>query len=455
MKWCVWSSWLSYQCFPLCTSPQVMSGFLGDLSPQQEAILQKFKEQLKDIPNKPDDTDYFYLRWLRARKFDLNKSEVMFRNYMEHRKKFGADSIMQDYIPPPLFTECLAGGFFGEDLDGHPVWYDNLGNTDPKGIYRSVSHVDEILKYKCLHSQQLDVICKQYSEKKGKHIETTTVVIDFKNLSFQRHYHWPAIEMFKEVMAVEEASNPERSKTILLINTPTIFPFCYNIVKHVLDEKTRKKVVVIGANSNLKEELQKYISLDELPAMYGGNRYAPDAQCSDFIRPGRDVPPKYYLTNQTETSKDQMDRVMIGRGSTHKVQCEVMEEGSTLQWEFFSTDYDISFGVYLKKKAGADGGKEVIRATSRTESQLFPQTGQHTCKVGTYVLKFDNTYSWTRSKEVFHCIKVLPPNVQPKDLPAAGVSHTPDPSPTNSQAEGDEFFECNEQMNGAAARTTS
>ena len=69
---------------------------------------------------------------------------------------------------------------------------------------------------------------------------------------------------------MEEASNPERSKIILLINSelafddhypfdnfrfvlpplaPTIFPFCYNIVKHVLDEKTRKKVVVIGANS--------------------------------------------------------------------------------------------------------------------------------------------------------------------------------------------------------------
>jgi hypothetical protein len=99
---------------------------------------------------------------------------------------------------------------------------------------------------------------------------------------------------------------------------------------------------------NLKEEMQKYISLDELPAMYGGNRMEPDPECTAYINPGRDVPPKYYLTNLTETSRDQMDKVVVGRGSTHKVNFAVEEVGSTLQWEFFSTDYDISFEVYRK-----------------------------------------------------------------------------------------------------------
>ena len=93
--------------------------------------------------------------------------------------------------------------------------------------------------------------------------------------------------------------------------------------------------------------MQKYISLDELPAMYGGNQYAPDAECSNFIRPGRDVPPKYYLTNQMGASKEHMTRVVIGSGLVHEVCCEVVEAGSTLQWEFFSTDYDISFGICM------------------------------------------------------------------------------------------------------------
>ena len=36
---------------------------------------------------------------------------------------------------------------------------------------------------------------------------------------------------------------------VFLFTAPSFFPFCYNIVKHILDEKTKKKVVVIGISS--------------------------------------------------------------------------------------------------------------------------------------------------------------------------------------------------------------
>ena len=32
-----------------------------------------------------------------------------------------------------VLKECFPGGFFGEDREGHPVWYDNFGNLDAKG----------------------------------------------------------------------------------------------------------------------------------------------------------------------------------------------------------------------------------------------------------------------------------------------------------------------------------
>jgi len=53
--------------------------------------------------------------------------------------------------------------------------------------------------------------------------------------------------------------------------------------------------------------------------MYGGTRYEPDAQCSAYIHQGGDVPEKYYLSNQTEESKEGMERVVVGRGSSQKV----------------------------------------------------------------------------------------------------------------------------------------
>ena len=56
---------------------------------------------------------------------------------MEFRKKYGLDTILEDYTPPQMFKESLTGGFFGEDVDGYPVWYENVGNLDPKGMVNS------------------------------------------------------------------------------------------------------------------------------------------------------------------------------------------------------------------------------------------------------------------------------------------------------------------------------
>ena len=64
------------------------------------------------------------------------------------------------------------------------------------------------------------------------------------------------------------------------------------------------------------------------------------------------------------------------------------------------------------------------------------------------MVKFDNTYSWTRSKEVFYSIKVLPPNVEPDpdilvaerlsvSLSSAAVSYT-----SNGECDEDEFHDC-------------
>ena len=48
------------------------------------------------------------------------------------------------------------------------------------------------------------------------------------------------------------------------------------------------------------------------------------------------------------------------------------------------------------------------------------------------VLKFDNSHSWTRSKEVYYSVKVLPP-----DMATPPTDHL-------SSASDDEFFDCDD-----------
>ena len=63
------------------------------------------------------------------------------------------------------------------------------------------------------------------------------------------------------------------------------------------------------------------------------------------------------MTNLTETDRDSMERVIVGRGSSHKVTLEVDKTSSVIQWEFVSSEYDIAFGVYHKREEGK--GKKI------------------------------------------------------------------------------------------------
>ena len=118
---------------------------------------------------------------------------------------------------------CFPGGFFGEDREGHPTWWDCTGNQDPRGeelgftldctqscislftgLHRAVTRED-ILKFKCLHLEQMLALLHKVSAEKGRRIETISVVLDFANLSIQKHYHWPGIETLR---AVRHSSYP-------------------------------------------------------------------------------------------------------------------------------------------------------------------------------------------------------------------------------------------------------
>lgn len=79
-----------------------MSGQVGDLSPQQQEALTRFREILQDVlPTLPKADDFFLLRWLRARNFDLKKSEDMLRKHVEFRNQQDLDHILT-WQPPEV-----------------------------------------------------------------------------------------------------------------------------------------------------------------------------------------------------------------------------------------------------------------------------------------------------------------------------------------------------------------
>lgn len=74
--------------------------------------------------------------------------------------------------------------------------------------------------------------------------------------------------MIQNSSKVGSDNYPETFGRAYFVNAPGFFNFLYAIVKGWLDEKTRNKIQVLGAD--YKEELLKHIDADQLPKFLGG-----------------------------------------------------------------------------------------------------------------------------------------------------------------------------------------
>ncbi|XP_071115999.1 SEC14-like protein 3 [Haliotis cracherodii] len=392
-----------------------MSGNVGDLSQKQKDILEKFKNKVKDIL-KPEHDDYYILRWLRARNFDLKKSETMLRNDYSWRKHIGADTIREDYKVPEVLQKYYIGGFCGHDNEGCPVWYEPFGYIDLKGVLQSVKKMD-IIKMKVLQMEKIYHLFRTAEEKKGHKAAQIIIVFDLDKFSM-KHLWKPGVDVMCELITMFEDHYPETLKSSFVINAPRIFPIAYNLFRPFLSEETVKKVQILG--SNYKEVLINHIPPQELPTHYGGTKTDPDGnpKCMIQICFGGEVPESYYI--QQIANLAGFTESTIGRGSSLQVDYEIKVKNSAIRWQFKTDGFDIGFGVYRRTKDGRQkaGEMEAVMATTRVNSHLVPEDGSLTCKeTGTYVVRFDNTYSWARGKKIFYQIEVLEPDVTDLQMP--------------------------------------
>jgi len=76
-----------------------LPGRLGNLTVTQQHALDKLRKELQDegifVPERMDDAAL--LRFLRARKFDVEKAKTMIVACEKWRKDFGVDELMQNF----------------------------------------------------------------------------------------------------------------------------------------------------------------------------------------------------------------------------------------------------------------------------------------------------------------------------------------------------------------------
>ncbi|XP_067934790.1 retinal-binding protein-like isoform X1 [Watersipora subatra] len=374
------------------------------LTAKQLTLFQQFKDAISDVL-KPDyfyHTDAQIVKFCLARKWDLKKAETMFRKACKFRETMRLDHIVEEYKEPEVVDKYLTGGIGCFDLEGCPVRIERFGCLDVKGIFYSCKKV-ELERKKCYDQEVTVQLLRKQSEKLDKTVDKVTVIMDLDKVGSKQLWK-PGLMLYLHLVQMLEDNYPEFVKHLIVVNAPKIFPIFFKICRPLISEDMNKKLRVYG--SNYQSELTKVVSEEELPAFLGGKRLGPggDRFCTDKIKPGGIVPESYYLIDSIETSE--FESATISPGCKLALKVPIDRPNCVIRWEFLTLGKDISFGVNLIPE---NGEKETnLIPVTRVQSHMVPEDGSLTCeKLGTYVIVFDNSYSWTKSKKLQYVVEAL------------------------------------------------
>jgi len=234
-----------------------MSGHLDALTPPQRDALGQFKQRVSSILDPQLNSyarvfldDSMCLRYLRARRFDLNAAYNMAYETLVWRTSFqdtGVDNITSESVR----NELQAGKsfFHGADKEGRPVCIVKVQNNDP-------SKTDQ------LEAQRYSIYLMEY----GKAIlrpptETVTMLFDMTNAGMRN----VDLKSMQFIIHTLQNHYPESLGRVLIYNSPWFVHGVWKMIKPMLDTVTAAKVSFVD-----RKHISDYIGSDNLLAEYGG-----------------------------------------------------------------------------------------------------------------------------------------------------------------------------------------
>ncbi|KFM58762.1 Alpha-tocopherol transfer protein-like protein, partial [Stegodyphus mimosarum] len=230
---------------------------LGETPEVKERSLKELKDLIKGIPNiDPLIEDAFLLRFLRVRKYDVQRTLKTLLKYYNFNKEYSKTyaNFLPSELKPILDLNVLCV-LPKKHPSGAIIFWNKCANLD-----LDVGKVDDfgalgILFGEIYLLQESVQVC-------GAH-----VIIDFKDCTFQQLYNILSITFLTRFFKYLQECWPYRLKGFHIINEPLYVHYIYRIIKVFLSKKLKERFVMHGTDM---KSLYKYIPRDVLPPEFEG-----------------------------------------------------------------------------------------------------------------------------------------------------------------------------------------
>lgn len=204
---------------------------------------------------------------------------------------------------------------------------------------------------------------------------------------------------------------------VFVLYPPSLFPMAWKIVKPFLHENTRRKVNILTSDTDKNlATMSELIDPSALVSKYGGTLE------SDKIILGGTVPESY------RNQKIEGTELWVPARSEAWVSIVAGFENCTLDYSVQTKDHNIALGLFWAPTPPVIDENAAISPEAEKDFEVVEKMRKHDCHVspvrekvhltkeGTYLMKFDNTFSWFKGKTVTYDVQVhAPENVTGKE----------------------------------------